>query len=97
MREAAPGRRPPWPRLDDAPLRTDAGEAAQDRASACASTGSPSSPTRGPPSPSNLAGITDITDFDGVILLYPATFNLQAPAYKQALAACGAPPLGLPH
>ncbi len=47
--------------------------------------------------PVNLAGITDITDFDGVILLYPATFNLQAPAYKQALAACGAPPLGLPH
>jgi hypothetical protein len=47
--------------------------------------------------PVNLAGITDITDFDGVILLYPATFNLQAPAYKRALAACGAPPLGLRH
>jgi hypothetical protein len=47
--------------------------------------------------PSNLAGITDITDFDGAILLFPATLNLQAPAYKQALKACGAPPLGLPH
>jgi hypothetical protein len=39
----------------------------------------------------------DITDFDGVILLFPVTFNLHSPAYKQALAACGAPPLGLPH
>lgn len=47
--------------------------------------------------PTNVAGIDEITDFDGVILLFPATFNLQAPAYKQALTACGAPPLGLPH
>jgi hypothetical protein len=47
--------------------------------------------------PSNLAGIDEITDFDGAILLFPATLNLQAPAYKQALAACGAPPLGLQH
>jgi hypothetical protein len=48
--------------------------------------------------PSNPgSGIAVITDFDGVILLFPATLNLQAPAYKQALAACGAPPLGLPH
>ena len=47
--------------------------------------------------PSNPAGIAEITDFDGAILLFPATMNLQAPAYKQALAACGAPPLGLPH
>jgi len=38
-----------------------------------------------------------ITDFDGAILLFPSTINLQAPAYKQALTACGAPPLGLPH
>jgi hypothetical protein len=38
-----------------------------------------------------------ITDFDGAILLFPSTMNLRAPAYKQALAACGAPPLGLPH
>jgi hypothetical protein len=43
------------------------------------------------------AGIVEITDFDGAILLFPATMNLQAPAYRQALAACGAPPLGLRH
>jgi hypothetical protein len=47
--------------------------------------------------PSNPRGITEITDFDGVILLFPATLNLQAPAYRDALAACGAPPLGLRH
>ena len=49
--------------------------------------------------PSNPAalGITQITDYDGVILLFPATMNLQAPAYSRDLAACGAPPLGLPH
>jgi hypothetical protein len=39
----------------------------------------------------------EITDFDGATLLFPAEMNLQAPAYRQALAACGAPPLGLPH
>ncbi len=43
------------------------------------------------------AGIQEITDFDGAILLFPSTLNLQAPAYKQALTACGAPPLGLRH
>jgi hypothetical protein len=42
-------------------------------------------------------GPGEITDFDGAILLFPATVNLQAPAYKRALAVCGAPPLGLPH
>jgi hypothetical protein len=47
--------------------------------------------------PANLGGIDDVTDFDGAILLFPHTANLQAPAYKPALAACGAPPLGLPH
>ncbi len=49
----------------------------------------PSNPTAG--------GAGVITDFDGVILVFPGTINLQAPAYKQALTACGAPPLGLPH
>lgn len=39
----------------------------------------------------------EITDFDGATLLFPANMNLQAPAYRQALAACGSPPLGLPH
>ena len=45
------------------------------------------------------AGATskEITDFDGAILLFPSTINLQAPAYRRALTACGAPPLGLPH
>ena len=39
----------------------------------------------------------EITDFDSAILLFPSSINLQAPAYRQALTACGAPPLGLPH
>ena len=47
--------------------------------------------------PSNPTGVQEITDFDDAILLFPRTINLQAPAYKQALTACGAPPLGLPH
>ena len=48
--------------------------------------------------PSNLdpGESGEITDFDGAILLFPATINMQAPAYRQALTACGAPPLGLP-
>jgi hypothetical protein len=49
------------------------------------------------PSNTSAGGAGVITDFDGVILVFPATINLQAPAYKQALTACGAPPLGLPH
>jgi hypothetical protein len=47
--------------------------------------------------PSHPVGDQEITDFDGAILLFPSTMNLEAPAYKQALTACGAPPLGLPH
>jgi hypothetical protein len=49
--------------------------------------------------PSNpaTAGIREITDYDDAILLFPASINMQAPAYRQALTACGAPPLGLPH
>ena len=47
--------------------------------------------------PSHPSGIQEITDFDGAILLLPSTINLQAPAYRQALTACGAPPLGLRH
>lgn len=39
----------------------------------------------------------EITDYDGAILLFPTSLDLQAPAYRQALTACGAPPLGLPH
>jgi hypothetical protein len=47
--------------------------------------------------PSSPTGYQEITDFDGAILLFPRTINLQAPVYRQALTACGAPPLGLPH
>ncbi len=47
--------------------------------------------------PAAPAGFREITDFDGAILLFPSTINMQAPAYRQALTACGAPPLGLPH
>ena len=47
--------------------------------------------------PPNPSGYQEITNFDGAILLFPRTINLQSPAYKQALTACGAPPLGLPH
>jgi hypothetical protein len=39
----------------------------------------------------------EITDYDGAILLFPSSLNLEAPAYRKALTACGAPPLGLPH
>ena len=47
-----------------------------------------------PPDP---AGYQEITDFDGAILLFPTTIDIEAPAYRQALTACGAPPLGLRH
>ncbi len=49
------------------------------------------------PSNVNPSEFPEITDFDGAILLFPASLNMQAPAYRQALTACGAPPLGLPH
>ena len=49
--------------------------------------------------PSNplASGIRQVTDFDGAILLFPSAINMQAPAYRHALTACGAPPLGLSH
>jgi hypothetical protein len=47
--------------------------------------------------PADAGGYREVTDFDGAILLFPSTINTQSPAYKQALTACGAPPLGLPH
>ena len=94
----AHGRRPPRPRLDDAPLPTDAGEAGEDRAVHAPARRSPvpRPQDHGPVQPA-AAGIGEITDFDGAILLFPATINMQSPAYRQALTACGAPPLGLPH
>jgi hypothetical protein len=47
--------------------------------------------------PLHPTGYQEITDFDGAILAFPSTVDTQAPAYKQALTTCGAPPLGLPH
>jgi hypothetical protein len=49
--------------------------------------------------PSNLrpGKYGQITDYDGAILLFPRTLDMQAPAYRHALTACGAPPLGLTH
>jgi hypothetical protein len=47
--------------------------------------------------PSSPSGFQQITNFDGAILLFPSTINMQSPAYRRALTACGAPPLGLPH
>jgi hypothetical protein len=47
--------------------------------------------------PSLSSGASVITDFDGVFIAFPSTVNLDSPAYRQALTACGAPPLGLPH
>jgi len=50
------------------------------------------------PAPASLPpGIGEITNFDGAVLLFPQTLNTHAPAYRQALIACDAPPLGRPH
>jgi hypothetical protein len=40
-----------------------------------------------------------LTDFDGAILVWPLTLNMQAPAYARAATACGplAQKLGLAH
>jgi hypothetical protein len=54
-------------------------------------------PVTSVPSNLNQAEPGVVTDFDGAILVFPSTMNMQAPAYRQALTACGAPPLGLPH
>ena len=36
------------------------------------------------------SGYGVITDYDGAILLFPSTIDMQSPAYTQAVAACGA-------
>jgi len=54
-------------------------------------------PRNTPPSNPASSGPVVITDFDGAIMVFPSTINLQSPGYRQALAACGAPPLGLRH
>ncbi len=49
--------------------------------------------------PTPPPGISMITDYDGALLEFPATLNMQSPAYKQAAAACGplAQKIGLGH
>lgn len=41
--------------------------------------------------PSHPAGVGEIADRDGVILVIPASIDQQSPAYTQAAAACGFP------
>jgi hypothetical protein len=38
-----------------------------------------------------------ITNYKGAILLFPATLDMQSPAYVQAAGACGASFLGGQH
>jgi hypothetical protein len=37
----------------------------------------------------NLGQYSEITDYMGVFLLFPASINMQSPAWEQAAAACG--------
>jgi hypothetical protein len=39
--------------------------------------------------PSNRAGVGDIADRDGVILIFPPGFDEQSPLFVEAAAACG--------
>ena len=94
--EAPAGRRPPCPGSKTPPPHRLWGSCSRSR-SACASMASPQFPDPRTSVPSNPFGIAEITDFEGAILLFPSTINMQAPAYRQALTACGAPPLGLRH
>ncbi len=43
-------------------------------------------------SPANLSlgGYSNITDYEGVFLLFPATIDMQSAAWEQAAPACGA-------
>lgn len=41
------------------------------------------------PSVSVISGAREITDFDGVFLVFPSTLEMQSPAYARAAAACG--------
>jgi hypothetical protein len=38
----------------------------------------------------SLAEYSNITDYEGAFLLFPATIDMQSPAWEQAAAACGA-------
>jgi len=37
----------------------------------------------------SLGEYSEITDYEGVFLLFPATIDMQSPAWEQAAAACG--------
>jgi hypothetical protein len=37
----------------------------------------------------SLGGYSEITDYEGVFLLFPATIDMQSPAWEHAAAACG--------
>ena len=41
------------------------------------------------PANSNLSEYSEITNYMGVYLLFPASINMQSPAWNQAAAACG--------
>lgn len=46
-------------------------------------------PQTSAPSDPNLGEYSDITNYEGVFLLFPATIDMQSPAWEQAAAACG--------
>lgn len=45
----------------------------------------------------NLGAYSNITDYEGVFLLFPATIDMQSPAWEQAAAACGPLAEGFNH
>jgi hypothetical protein len=50
-----------------------------------------------PQSSVNLSRYRLITNYEGAILLFPVTLDMQSPAYVQAAGACGAGFLGGHH
>ena len=96
MPEAPAGRRPSRPRLDPHPSGQTPAKLLK-IAECMRQHGISQFPDPRTSVPSNPAGYREVTDFDGAILLFPSTLDMQSPAYKQDLAVCGAPPLGLQH
>ncbi len=52
--------------------------------------GFPDPRTKAPPNPLG-SGIAELSDIEGVILLFPSTINQQSPVFTQAAAACAFP------
>jgi len=46
--------------------------------------------TSAPPNPF-ASGIRELSDIEGVILLFPSSINKQSPVFTRAAAACGFP------